>query len=83
MAKSLAVELAPCIRVNAIAPGNIATEWVSDLGSEEREQAAREALLQRLGDPEDIANLLVFLASEDSSFINGQTIIVDGGAVVR
>lgn len=81
MSKALAIELAPHVRVNAVALGNIETEWVSELSSQELEEAAAEAPLKRLGRPTEVAKVLSFLASDDASFINGQTIVVDGGTV--
>jgi NAD(P)-dependent dehydrogenase (short-subunit alcohol dehydrogenase family) len=82
---SLAAEFSPFgIRVNAIAPGTIITERAgsqafvaSDLG---RSELARTPV-GRLGVPQDVANVAVFLASDESSYINGTTIILDGGTM--
>ena len=83
MTRSLAVELAPAVRVNAIAPGAIL--WPEHLADESdpaiaetRQSILRSIPLQRLGDPEQIAELCWFLAVE-ASYINGQNIKMDGG----
>lgn len=76
------------ISVNCIAPGLIITPMVSGRRSPEQieqviEDRKRVAVVGRVGDPQDIANVALFLASEDSSFISGQTIPVDGGRINR
>jgi 3-oxoacyl-[acyl-carrier protein] reductase len=80
--KSVALELGSRnIRCNAIAPGFIETEMTASL-DETTVQGWREAIpLKRGGKPEDVANLCVFLASDMSSYITGQTICVDGGMI--
>ena len=83
MSRSLALELAPTnIRVNCIAPGVIKTDMLDALPAEVLPQLAEETPLRRLGTPEDIAHLAVFLASDKSSFITGQVITADGGVIV-
>lgn len=83
MSRSLAVELAPTnIRVNCIAPGVIKTDMLDALPAEVLPQLAEETPLRRLGTPEDIAHLAVFLASDKASFITGQVITADGGFIV-
>lgn len=78
--KSLAKELAPSnIRVNAVAPGVINTEMNAWLTKEEREELINEIPLGRLGNGEEVAKVVAFLASEDSSYVTGQIINVDGG----
>jgi NAD(P)-dependent dehydrogenase (short-subunit alcohol dehydrogenase family) len=80
LTKSTARELArEGIRVNAIAPGFIETAMTAALPAEVRAAAAREALLGRLGRPEDIAHAVLFLASPLASHITGQVLVVDGG----
>lgn len=84
--RALAVSYAPeNIRCNAICPGMVQTHLTSDvLSSEERRQRAAESLpLKRYGQPEDIANVALFLASDESSFMTGQVLVVDGGASAR
>lgn len=71
------------IRANAIAPGNIRTEWLEKIAPAERKRLERENPLRRFGEPEEIAKVVLFLASDLSSFVTGETIIVDGGTVVR
>lgn len=78
--RSLAMELAPWnIRVNAVAPGVVNTEMVSNLNELERESCARSIPLGRLGEPEDIAKAMLFLSSDNASYITGATLNVDGG----
>lgn len=68
--------------INAVMPGSILTEGLAELGEEYLEAAAAAIPLQRLGSVEDIANSVMFLASEYASYITGQTIVVDGGQVL-
>lgn len=69
------------IRVNAVAPGYILTDMLSQVPAEVLEKMASKVPLRRLGAPEDIANVYAFLASDDAAYINGDVIRVDGGAV--
>ena len=85
MAKNLAREFgADNIRVNAIAPGLVRTDFAKALweNPENLKQSTASACLGRIGEPHEIAGAAVFLASEASSFMTGQTIVIDGGAVV-
>ena len=83
LTRSLALEVAPSgIRVNAIAPGCIETDMVKGLGEETKAMLVEETPIGRLGTPEDIANLVSFLASEKAGFITGQVITADGGFIV-
>ncbi len=83
--KQMAVEYAPKIRINAICPGPVDTPflWDSAKAFENPDSAVEDAkkatLMQRLGTPEDIAKLTLFLASEDSSWITGSAMTIDGG----
>lgn len=70
------------IRVNAIAPGFIATDMTAVLTEEQKKSASERITLGRMGEPEDIANAVLFLASELSSYITGQVISVDGGIIM-
>lgn len=80
MTKCLAKELGPMgIRVNSIAPGPIETEMIHQYKDEILEKLASESALRRLGKTEEIAQVAVFLASEQASYINGEIIKVDGG----
>jgi NAD(P)-dependent dehydrogenase (short-subunit alcohol dehydrogenase family) len=79
----LAAELAPGVRVNAIAPGLVKTDFARALWEPNEAAVARTMPLQRLGEPEDIAGAAVFLASDAASWITGHTLVVDGGALVR
>lgn len=80
LTKCLALELAPYVRVNSIAPGYIKTPMMARTLSEE--EIIKSIPLRRLGTPEDVANVAVFLASSDSDHITGQVIAVDGGRVI-
>jgi 3-oxoacyl-[acyl-carrier protein] reductase len=76
LTKSLAINFGPQnIRVNAVAPGWIQT----DMGTKMPEVAIDHTALGRLGLPEEIAGVVSFLISSDSSYITGETIVVDGG----
>ena len=87
LVRGLAVELArDGIRVNGIAPGYIRTAQAlseeHSLGSEGLEEAAEFIPMGRVGEPEDIADVSVFLASEGARYITGQVLVVDGGLLV-
>ena len=85
--KQMAVDYAPKIRVNAICPGPVDTPllWESAKAFENPETAVENAkrttLLKRLGTPEDITKLVLFLVSDDSSWITGTTVTIDGGII--
>lgn len=85
MIRSLALELASKkINVNAIAPGAIDTPGATGaLDEKARKENIANIPMKRFGSPEDIANAVVFLASEKSNYITGQTIIVDGGWTLK
>ena len=78
--KSLAKEVASRnITVNSIAPGFISSEMTNALSEDQRSQIFHEIPAKKFGEPTDIANLAIFLASEKGQYITGQTISVDGG----
>ncbi len=79
----LAVELGPSVRVNALAPGLIKTDLARALWEAGEEEIARRLPLRRLGEPDDVAKAALFLASDAASWITGQTLVVDGGAMVN
>jgi len=82
--KALAKELGPrSITVNAVAPGFVYTDLTADLPQEMRDLALEMTPLGRFGTPEDMANAVVFLASDEASFITGQVLSVDGGLVMQ
>ena len=83
LTKSTAKELAKRnIRANAIAPGFIKSKMTDKLPPDLVEKMKERIGLRRLGEPQDVANLAVFLASEASAYVTGQTIVVDGGLVL-
>lgn len=81
LTKSLARELAPYnIRINAVAPGIINTDMVASLPKEQIEPLIKSIPLGRIGEPKDIANAFLFLASDKASYITGVILSVDGAA---
>lgn len=80
LTKAMAVELAPYgVRVNAIGPGSVKTEMLTRAVGEEFDKISARTPLGRMAQPDEIAGVASFLASEDSSYITGQCIYVDGG----
>jgi 3-oxoacyl-[acyl-carrier protein] reductase len=85
---TLAIELGPFnINVNAVAPGYIATamtaataERMGATPADHQKYAAEQTPLRRVGQPEEIASVVAFLASDDASYVSGQTLYVNGGA---
>jgi NAD(P)-dependent dehydrogenase (short-subunit alcohol dehydrogenase family) len=83
LSRQFAMELAPGVRVNAIAPGLVKTQLAKALWEGNEEAISKFLPLGRLGEPEDIASAAVFLAGDASSWMTGQTMVVDGGAIIR
>ncbi len=83
LTRTLAAELAPGVRVNAIAPGLVKTDMARALWEPNEAAIAKLLPAGRLGEPADIANAAVFLASDAASWITGSTLVVDGGALLR
>jgi 3-oxoacyl-[acyl-carrier protein] reductase len=83
LTKSTAKELSSRgITVNCIAPGYIATDMTAKLSDAVTADLEKQIPLGRIGSPEDIANAVLFLASDEAGYITGQTITVDGGMVM-
>jgi NAD(P)-dependent dehydrogenase (short-subunit alcohol dehydrogenase family) len=78
----MAIELAPDIRVNAVAPAVVKTKFASALYEGREEQVAAAYPLKRLGEPEDVGSAVAFLLSDDASWITGQLVVVDGGVTL-
>jgi NAD(P)-dependent dehydrogenase (short-subunit alcohol dehydrogenase family) len=83
LTRQFAAELAPGVRVNGIAPGLVRTQLARALWENHEERINQHLPLGRIGEPDDIAKVAVFLAGDDSSWITGQTLVVDGGALIR
>ena len=79
LTRQLAVELGPRVRVNAIAPGIVRTDMAKVLWEEHEHELRRTTPLGRIGEPRDIARAALFLASDQSSWCTGTTLVVDGG----
>jgi len=82
LTKQSAVELSPTVRVNAVAPGVVRTK-LSEVLWREHEHVLTDSLpLGRIGEPEDIGRAIAFLASDAAAWITGQTLVIDGGAIL-
>jgi NAD(P)-dependent dehydrogenase (short-subunit alcohol dehydrogenase family) len=79
----LAYELAPAIRVNAVAPAIVRTLFATALYEGREAEVAAQYPLGRLGAPEDVASVVAFLSSDDAAWMTGQTLVVDGGLLLR
>ena len=85
LARNLAHEYGPHgVRVNCIAPGLIKTDFARALweNPERTEEANKRVPLRRIGEPDEIAGAVVFLASRASTFMTGQTMVIDGGVTI-
>jgi 3-oxoacyl-[acyl-carrier protein] reductase len=81
--RTAAIELAPLgITVNAVLPGNVATEGLADLGEDYRRAMEMSIPQRRLGDVEDIGNAALFFACDEAAYVTGQALAIDGGQVL-
>ncbi|HYC27000.1 MAG TPA: SDR family oxidoreductase, partial [Nitrososphaerales archaeon] len=83
MTRMMAKMLAPKIRVNCMVFGSIETSWVQWLDGSQKKEYLKAIPLGRFGKPEEAADLALFFASDQSSFITGQALVLDGGEVLR
>jgi NAD(P)-dependent dehydrogenase (short-subunit alcohol dehydrogenase family) len=83
LTRQLAAELAPGVRVNAVAPGVVRTHLAKALWENFEAQISEALPLKRIGEPDDIADVITFLGSDASRWLTGQTLVVDGGAQIR
>lgn len=83
LTEELAVELGPDIRVNAIAPAVVKTKFATALYEGREDEVAAAYPLKRLGVPSDIGSVTAFLLSEDSAWMTGQTLVIDGGVTLN
>lgn len=82
LTRQSALELGPAVRVNAVAPGVVRTRLSEVLWVDHEEQLKAALPLGRIGEPADVASAIAFLASDAASWITGQTLVIDGGAVL-
>jgi NAD(P)-dependent dehydrogenase (short-subunit alcohol dehydrogenase family) len=83
LTRQLAAELAPGVRVNGVAPGIVRTHLARGLWENNEEYLREKLPLGRIGEPDDIADIITFLAGPASRWMTGQTLVVDGGAQIR
>ena len=81
LTRQLAYELGPSVRVNALAPGLVRTDFARALWEPAGDAVAARLPLRRLGEPDDVAKAAVFLASDAASWVTGHVLVVDGGAL--
>ena len=81
--RTAAIELAPKkITVNAVLPGNIATEGLADMGAEYRKAMEASVPQGRLGEVDDIGNAALFFATKEAAYVTGQALVIDGGQIL-
>lgn len=83
LTKNLAIEFAPYVNVNAVAPSWIDTDMNNDLPKDYLREEKNKILLKRFAEPEEIADVVLFLSSDKSRYIDGETIRVDGGIKIE
>lgn len=83
LTRNLAIEFSPYINVNAIAPGWVETEMNSELPKKYLQEEKEKILLKRFAEPEEIADLVLFLASDKARYMDGEVIRIDGGIGLR
>ena len=83
LTRNLAIEFSPYINVNAIAPGWVETEINSELPKKYLQEEKEKILLKRFAEPEEIADLVLFLASDKARYMDGEVIRIDGGIGLR
>ena len=83
LTSQLAIELAPRIRVNAVAPAVVRTRFASALYEGREEAVSAMYPMRRLGEPADVAAAVAFLAGDDAGWVTGQTLVLDGGLLLR
>ena len=83
LTRVLALDYGPDIRVNAVLPGAILTPLWHDVTPKEKRRFGDMVPAKRVGTPEDVANAVLYLASDEASFVTGTTLVVDGGLLAR
>lgn len=83
LTQQLAVELAPAVRVNAVAPAVVKTRFAGALYEGREDAVSATYPLRRLGEPADVAAAVAFLAGDDAAWMTGQTLVLDGGLLLR
>ncbi|MCL2331009.1 MAG: SDR family oxidoreductase, partial [Proteobacteria bacterium] len=79
LTKNLAVQFAPFVNVNAVAPGWVNTDMNKDLPTDYMAEEMQKVCLKRIAEPSEVAKVIKFLVSDDASYVNGSVIIADGG----
>ena len=82
LTRALAVDLAPFVNVNVVCPGAVETDMLGSMTEEGKRNRMAETPLRRFGRPEEIAQAVLFLASDESDFVTGETLVVSGGRPV-